>query len=214
MRPTRPSTLIAAREPGLRADVRAALEPVFACWEADGPAAAVDLARRLQPDVCFVDADQNGNGSAIRTTELIHEVHPRAQVVVLCGSSTEAEFLRALRAGADGYLPRTIDLARLPGIVQGLLRGEPAIPRLLVRRLVDELRHSGRRRIETADGVAVELTRREAEVLDQLREGLPTHAIAHRLGIADATVRRHRAALLAKLGVKTKAELVRLLDTA
>jgi DNA-binding NarL/FixJ family response regulator len=214
MTSTRPSTMIAAREPELRALVRLALEPVAECWEADGPAAAVDIAARLHPDVCFVDAEQNGNGSAIRTLELIREAHPEARIVLLRGSDSEAEFIRALRAGADGYLPRTIDPTRLPQIVEALLRGEPAIPRLLVTRLVDELRHLGRRQITTSDSRIVDLTRREAEVLDLVREGRPTHAIAHRLGIADVTVRRHRAALFAKLGVNTNAELLRLLETA
>jgi DNA-binding NarL/FixJ family response regulator len=212
MTSTRPSTMIVAREPQLRAAVRAALEPAVDCSEADGPAAAVDIAAKLHPDVCFVDADQNGNGSAIRTVELIHGAHAKAHVVLLFASDSEAEFLRALRAGADGYLPRSIDPSRLPQIVEALLRGEPAIPRILVGRLVDELRHLGRRQITTPDQGVVDLTRREAEVLDLVREGRTTHAIAHRLGIADGTVRRHRSALFAKLGVNTNAELLRLLD--
>lgn len=212
MNGARPRTLIAAREPALRAGVRVALQPVSECWEADGPASALEVVKRARPDVCFLDADHNG--SAIRTTELIHELNPDTHVVLLSGSTSDDDFLRAVRAGADGFLPRTIDPQRLPGVVDGLMRGEPAIPRLLVRRLVDELRHFGRRQIQVADHRVVHLTRREAEVLDLVREGLSTNAIGHRLGIADVTVRRHRAALFSKLGTKTKADLLRLLDTA
>ncbi len=138
---------------------------------------------------------------------------PGASVVVMTRRIDEDEFIAAVRAGAIGYLPEGVDPARLPYVVRGLLRGEAAVPRALVARLIDELRgrESRRRRLELRGRTPVELTVREWEVLDLLRQGYSTRSIAELLGISAVTVRRHAGAGHQKLGVRTRAELLRLL---
>jgi DNA-binding NarL/FixJ family response regulator len=205
----RPTALITARDAAFRAGVRLALAGTVDCWEADGPAAALDVVENEAVDICLLESDQAGSG--VRLTELIQQTHPEIQVVLLAHTVSEQEFLRAVRAGAAGYLSDTINPARLPEIVAGVLRGEPAVPRALVRRLLEEFRFLGRRRIEVKDRPVVNLTRRESEVLDLIREGLPTHKIGRRLGISDVTVRRHRSSLFSKADAKSAAELLRLI---
>lgn len=206
----KPRVVIGTREPALRAGMRLALEQTTECTEADGPAAAIDAIGRSRPDVCFLDADHGGSG--IRATEMIRRLQPDAQVVLVSHTPTEEEFLQAIRAGAAGYLPETVDPGRLPHIVEGIMRGEAAVPRALVRRLFDEVRNVGRRSIIMRDSREVNLTRREAEVFDLLRDGLATHAIARRLGISDVTVRRHRSTLFSKLDVSSRKDLIEMLD--
>ena len=208
----RPFALIAAREPALRAGMRLALEPGVRCEEAGSPAEAIELLSREQPDVCFLDAD--GGAGGLRATELIRQLKPDTTVVLLAHTVSEEEFLQAVRVGAAGYLPEGIPPERLPAVVESVLRGEAVVPRALVRRLFDEFRNLGRRRVQVGTGRAVQLTRRESEVLDLVRQGMTTRAIARRLGVADVTVRRHRSSLFAKLEVRSRPELLDLLDTS
>ncbi len=207
---SRPRALIVAREPAFRAAVRLALAQTADCSEAQGTVAALEAVERESPDICLVESDHAGSG--LYLTELIRRSHPEIEIVVLAHTLSEREFLRAVRAGASGYVPADVLPARLPQIVADVLRGEPAVPRALVRRLLDEFRYLGRRRIELGDRPVLDLTRREAEVLDLIREELPTHLIGRRLGIADVTVRRHRSSLVSKAKAKSASELLRLLD--
>jgi DNA-binding NarL/FixJ family response regulator len=197
--------VVAVQDPVLRADVRAALESSTDCTEVDSAGAAVDTVAKGLYDVCFIDAAPNtGGGQAVR---LIQALRPGAKIVLITTKPTEEEFLRAVRIGAAGYLQDTVDRRRLPEIVAAVMRGEAAIPRILVQRLVDEVRSIGRRRIVLADDREVALTRREGEVLELIRDGLPTHAIARRLGIEKVTVRRHRASVFSKLGIGSGSDL-------
>lgn len=204
----RPLALIAVREPALRAGIRLALEPRIECAVAERPSDAFDLLQREHPDVCFVDSD--GESGAGRMIELIRRIDPRAPVVTLAHTLDEQEFLHAVRLGAIGYLSESVALDRLPVVVESVLRGEAVVPRALVRRLCDEVQNVGRSWVH-AGGDWVRLTHREAEVLDLLRQGLATHEIADRLGIADVTVRRHRSSLYAKLGIHSPRELAQAL---
>lgn len=200
----RPLALVATPAPALQERIRRALEPRVACVVAGTLAEAIAALEEAHPDICFVDTDrETGVGWMI---ELIRQIDLRCPVVMLAQTPDEDEFLDAVRRGAIGYLPGSVSPERLPVIVDEVLCGEAAVPRSLVRRLLDEVRSPGRRRFE-AGGRSVKLTRRETEILDLTLHDLSTHVIARRLGIADVTVRRHRASLYAKLGVRSTDEL-------
>ena len=203
--------LIAADHLATRVGVRLALKGDAECSEAADANEAVAAAIRDKPDVCVIDFDPPGSG--IRAAARITAKVPGASVVVMTRRIDEDEFIAAVRAGAVGYLPEGIDPARLPYVVSGLMRGEAAVPRALVARLIDELRgREGRRRqLKLHGGTQVELTAREWEVIDLLRQGHSTRSIAELLGISAVTVRRHASAGHQKLGVRTRAELLRLL---
>jgi DNA-binding NarL/FixJ family response regulator len=203
--------LIAADRLATRASVRLALEGAAECSEAEGANEAVAAAIRDKPDVCLLDFEVPGRG--IRAAARITSRVPGASVVVLTRRLDEDELIAAVRAGAIGYLPESVDRARLPYLVSGLMLGEAAVPRALVARLIDELRgrEGRRRRLELHGRMPVELTAREWEVLDLLRQGHSTRSIAALLGISAVTVRRHASAGHPKLGVRTRAELLRLL---
>ena len=122
--------------------------------------------------------------------------------------------MAAVRAGASGYLTESLDPKRLPYVVRGALRGEPAVPRKFVSRLLDELRTRERRRsVVVADRGRVSLTTREWEVAEMLLRSASTSEIAKQLGVAQVTVRRHVGSVERKLGVSTRAEVIALLTT-
>ena len=203
--------LIAADHLATRAGVRLALEPDADCSEAEDAGAAVEAAVRDQPDVCVVDFAPASR--SIRAAAAIVSQAPDAAVVVLTRRVDEDEFLAAIRAGARGYLPEAVDPARLPHVVRGLMRGEAAVPRLMVKCLIDELRGRDRpRHLDLPKRQRVELTAREWEVVQALRQRMSTKEIAQQLGICEVTVRRHTSTVHQKLGMRSRAELLRVLD--
>jgi DNA-binding NarL/FixJ family response regulator len=212
----RAHVLIAAERLPTRVGLRLALEPEARCTEAADADAAVDAAVRYRPDVCLLGLDASGQGLRV-TNEIVSRV-PSAVVILLTNRLDEDEFMAAVRAGASGYLTNSLDPARLPHVVRGAVRGEPAVPRRFVSRLLDELRTRERRRsVAIAGKGRIALTAREWEVVELLLRSWSTSEIAKELGVAAVTVRRHLGSVERKFGVTTRAEVVALLtasDTA
>jgi DNA-binding NarL/FixJ family response regulator len=192
--------------------LRLALEPEARCTEAADAQSAVDAAVREQPDVCLLGLDPSGQSLRV-VSEIVTRV-PSAAVILLTNKLDEEEFMAAVRAGASGYLTNSLDPARLPYVVQGALRGEPAVPRKFVSRLLDELRTRERRRSVVLEGKGrVALTAREWEVVELLQRSATTAEIAKDLGVAPVTVRRHVGSVERKFGVSTRAEVIALLSS-
>jgi DNA-binding NarL/FixJ family response regulator len=206
----RAHVLIAAERLPTRVGLRLALEPEARCTEAADAESAVDAAVRDCPDVCLLGLDAAGQG--LRVASEIATRVPSAAVILLTSRLDEEEFMAAMRAGATGYLTQTLDPGRLPHVVRGALRGEPAVPRKFVSRLLEELRTREHRRSVVLDGKGrVSLTAREWEVVDLLLRSATTSEIAEELGVAPVTVRRHLGSVERKLGVRSRAQVVELL---
>ena len=202
---------LADDHPPTRAGVRRALETAGweVCAEASDAKGAIANAELHRPDVVLLDIHMPGGGVA--AAEKISGMLPDAAVVMLTVSRNDADLFSALRAGASGYLLKDIDPDRLPMALEGVLRGEAALPRNLVARLMEEFRGRGRRRMTLPNRQAVSLTTREWEVLEFMGEGMRTAEIAERLQVTPVTVRTHVSAILRKLHVKDRAEAVQLL---
>jgi DNA-binding NarL/FixJ family response regulator len=207
------TVVLADDHPPVRAGVRAALERdgfVVAAEAADGPS-VVEAALREQPDIVLMDINMPGNG--IEATKEIARQLPQTAIVMLTVSRSDADLFDALCAGASGYLLKDIDPARLPDALRGVLDGEAALPRHLVALVIEEFRERRRhRRLPLIKERGVELTEREWEVLELLREGLSTAEIGERLFIAPVTVRTHVAAIVKKLHVPDREAAVKLLE--
>jgi DNA-binding NarL/FixJ family response regulator len=209
--PRRAHVLIAAERLPTRVGLRLALESEARVSEVADAQSAVDTAVREKPDVCLLGLDTSAQGLRV-ATEIATRV-PSAVVILLTNRPDEEEFMAAVRAGASGYLTQSLDPSRLPFVVQGALRGEPAVPRRFVSRLLEELRTRERRRsVEVAGKGRVSLTGREWEVVELLLRSSTTSEIAEELGVAAVTVRRHLGSVERKLGVTTRAQVVELLN--
>jgi DNA-binding NarL/FixJ family response regulator len=207
--------LVVAPAPGVRAGIRALLEAsgfVVAAEAADGVTAAV-AAIRMRPDICVVHGGEGEEGVA--ALALVKARSPATAVVLLVVRADADELIDALRAGASGYILEGSGPAGIGRALQAVRRGEPAIPRELLGALADEFRARGlRRRVQVPGRPAVELTRRQSEVLELLRRGLSTGQIAERLQISRVTVRRHLGLAVGKLNAKDRAAAVRALEEA
>lgn len=202
---------LADDHPPTRAGVRRALEMAGweVCAEASGAKGAIANAEEYRPDVVLLDIHMPGGGVA--AAEKTSAALPGSAVVMLTVSRNDGDPFAALRAGASGYLLKDIDPDRLPLALEGVLRGEAALPRNLVARLMEESRGRGRRRMTLPNRQPVNLTSREWEVLELMGEGKRTSEIADRLQVSAVTVRTHVSAILRKLHVKDRAEAVELL---
>jgi DNA-binding NarL/FixJ family response regulator len=194
----RPRLLIADRE-ATRLGIRMALDgEVSVCAEAADAEQAIRAAKREAPDLCLVGLDLGGDGiGAIRG---ICRAAPHAAVIALAPEPDVEDLLAAVRAGAIGYAPGSLDANSLRRLVRAVRASEAIVPRSMVLELVLELRGTGR----GADG----LSAREAQVMGMLRRGHSTAQMASRLGIAPVTVRRHISDLVHKLGVVDRSALI------
>jgi DNA-binding NarL/FixJ family response regulator len=201
---------VADDEVALRRGVRRALEAdgFVVVGEAGDATSAISAASRLRPDICLIEIELPGGGlSAIGR---IARASPKTLLVVLSRSGRAEDVVAAFTRGASGYLLKGLSGERLAATLRAAHSGEPALSRSLVPYLVDEIRRGSARRIVLPKG-AVNLTPREWEVGELLRESHSTADIADRLGVSPVTVRRHVGLLLRKLGAKSREDAVEML---
>lgn len=179
--------------------------------EASDAASTLDVARRQRPDICLVDVHMPGNG--LQAARRLALDLPKTAVVMFTVSTADDDLFEALRVGVAGYLLKDMDLDRLPAALRGVLRGEAALSRTLMARVLDEFRDRRRSVRRSAPGrLNVSLTSREAEVLDLLIAELATADIAKRLYVSPATVRTHVASILRKFAVADRIHLLELVQ--
>jgi two-component system, NarL family, nitrate/nitrite response regulator NarL len=212
---TAPSRVLVADDHApTREDIRAAVEsdPRFTVVALAGDAAeAIQAALRERPDVALLDMRMPGSGAAA-AWEITARL-PATRAVMLTVSRSDEDLFAALRAGASGYLLKDMPFEAIGDELAQVLDGQVALPPELVTRLAEEFRDSApRRRALVGQRAGAQLTSREWQVLDYLRQGLPTADIARRLYVSPATVRSHVAAVLRKLRVPDRDAAVRLFE--
>jgi DNA-binding NarL/FixJ family response regulator len=194
--------LIADDHAPTRDDVRRALEGDEAfviCAVVTDAAQAVQAAVRERPDVCLLDIRMPGSGVAAAWE--ISARLPHVKIVMLTVSDDDTDLFAALRAGADGYLLKTMNLKRLPDALAGVCSGEAAMQRTLVARVLDRFHGQEPRWRHSIVGPPVgrRLTSREWQVLELLAQERSTAEIAQRLGISASATRVHIASIVHKL---------------
>jgi DNA-binding NarL/FixJ family response regulator len=195
-----------------RAVFRDALERagIAVCGEARDAEGAVKAVTQHQPDVVLLDVHMPGDG--IQAACEITEVSRDTSVIMLTDFEDDFQLFSALEAGASGYLVKDMDLTRLPDVLESVLKGESALSRSLVTRVVEEFNARGRALdLLVGRNPADRLTTREWEVLELLRKNYTTAQIAEALFVSRATVRTHVSAIMRKLHVPDRAAAVRLI---
>ena len=206
-----PRVLLAEADAPTRAGIRLVLEADgFAiCAEPVDADAAVETAMRERPQICLVD--ENLPGGSVAAIDAISRGLPEARLLVLTAAEEPRSLLGAIRAGASGFVRKDVDPARLPATLRGVLAGEAALSRRLALRVLESLRRRERGRTAAHAPGRRSVTDRELEVLELVTECLRTSEIAHRLSVAEVTVRRHRSSAMDKLGVADRAAAIEVL---
>ncbi|CAL9390255.1 response regulator [Nocardiopsis dassonvillei] len=163
-----------------------------------GPEAVVRTAE-LEPDVVLMDLRMPG-GDGVEATGRISAERPGAHVLVLTTYDTDADILRAVEAGATGYLLKDTPRAELAEAVRAAARGETVLTGRLAGRLFTGMRRRGE--------PAAVLSPREVEVLRLASEGRTNAAIGRALHISPTTVKTHLMRVYDKLGVGDRTSAV------
>jgi DNA-binding NarL/FixJ family response regulator len=169
---------------------------------ADG-AAAVRQARALRPDVTLMDVRMPGTDGITATRELVAE--GLSQVLVLTTFDLDEYVQGALRAGAAGFLLKSIEAARLIEAVKLVAAGEGVLAPQITRRLITAFAATAPQQAPAPHGLG-NLTEREREVLGCLGEGLSNAQIGTRLYIGETTVKTHVSRVLAKLDLRSRVQ--------
>jgi DNA-binding NarL/FixJ family response regulator len=176
---------------------------------------ALELSRRLRPDVVLMDLRMPDLDGADATAALLAEL-PRTAVLVLTTYADDVSISRALRAGARGYLTKDASRDDIAVAIRAVARGQatfdPAVSARLIAGLAEPLVTPGASSASagTPDPRLAELTRREQEVLRLIGDGLTNTEIADRLFVSTSTVKTHINNLFAKLQLRDRTHAVRL----
>jgi DNA-binding NarL/FixJ family response regulator len=188
----------------VRAGIRALLEEILevvVVGEASDGLDAIDLIRRLEPDIAFLDLAMP-RMSGISATEQIAAQCPNVRVIMLSMHRHAVCVTDAFRAGAVGYIVKDAASSELAAALRAVQRGETYVSPSASRSLIERTIHPDR-----SDGE--KLTPRQLQVLRLLAEGQSTKEIGFSLGISSKTVEVHRAQLIERLGIHDVPGLVR-----
>ena len=201
------SVLIADDQQLVRAGFRAILETqddLEVVGEAGDGLAAVDLARRRQPDVVLMDVQMPGMDGLEATRRILGGAAPAAAILVLTTFDLDEYVYDALRAGAAGFLLKDVRPEDLAAAVRTVAAGDALIAPAVTRRLVERFAALLPVPVPGVD----ELTPREREVLEVLARGRSNAEIAAGFGLGEETVKTHVRRILAKLGARDRVQAV------
>ncbi|MEV6775314.1 response regulator transcription factor [Streptomyces syringium] len=165
--------------------------------EAGNGREAVELARRLEPDVALIDLRMPVLDGVAATTEIVAG-RTGTRVLILTTYDTDVEIERAVEAGAIGYLLKDTTREQLVDAIRSAARGETVLAPRVAQRLMARMRQPA----------PVALTSRERDVLNAVADGLSNADIGKRLAIAEATVKTHLLRVFAKLDVSDRTHAV------
>ena len=171
--------------------------------EASTAAEAVRAAERLRPDVVLMDIRMPGEGG-IEATRQITTRFPQSKVVMLTSFADDELVVRAIRAGAAGYVLKQVDNAELLRAIEAAARGEALLDPATTARLLARVRENERKADEDAFR---ELSDREMDVLALVARGKTNAEIGRLLNLSEKTVSNYVSTILEKLHLTNRIEL-------
>jgi NarL family two-component system response regulator LiaR len=166
---------------------------------------AVELARRLRPDVVLLDLVMPGL-DGVQATARIVECSPDSRVLILTSFGEEDKVFPAIRAGAQGYLLKDIAPDELVRAVRAVYLGQVQLHPDVAKKLMSAVADKEEAAPSQPPAPFAELTEREVEVLRLIAEGLNNREIADRLIISAKTVKTHVSSILSKLDLQDRTQ--------
>lgn len=180
------------------------LEGIEVVGEAGDGAEALEQIGQHKPDVVLMDLIMprlNGMDALLR----VEKDYPDVRVIVVSMNAAEEFVLQAMRAGAEGYLVKTIDPAELQFAIRAVARGEKYLSTGVAKHVIEDYV----RRVGEEPSTRDVLTGRQREILQLIAEGHSSKEIATKLGLSVNTVDSHRTQMMKTLNIHEIAGLVR-----
>ncbi|MCP3785705.1 response regulator transcription factor [Micromonospora sp. A3M-1-15] len=208
---TRPvRILLADDQPLLRTGFRMVLgteDDLDIVAEAGDGVEAVELSRRLLPDVVLMDI-RMPRMDGVAATRAIVDARLPVRVLILTTFDLDEYVVGALRAGASGFLAKDVPAEDLVTAIRTVAAGEAVVAPRILRRLLDRFADVLPDPAATPPKALDALTEREREVLVQVARGLSNAEIARELSVSETTVKTHVGHVLTKLGLRDRVQAV------
>jgi DNA-binding NarL/FixJ family response regulator len=175
------------------------------CGEAGNAAEAMDVIRKLSPDLVIVDLSLPG-ANGIELIKNIRAEFARLPILVLSMHDESLYALRALRAGADGYVMKHEAMANVIQAIRELFNGRPYLSPAMAAQVITRFAH---RQAEGETDAVERLSDRELEILELIGKGNEVRQIAKLLHLSPKTVETHRAHIKDKLDLRNSREVAR-----
>lgn len=176
------------------------IEVVAECGSAED---ALEAVPQHMPDIALLDVSMPGNG--IVAARRIGLDFPAVRVIMLTVSEQDDDVIRAIEAGASGYVLKGIEAEGLIETVRTVHAGGSYIPPSLAGRVLTALGASGARDTKESDPVS-DLSKREEQILRLVARGCSNREIGEDLGLQEATVKHYMTNILQKLHVRNRVE--------
>jgi two-component system, NarL family, response regulator DevR len=172
--------------------------------EAGTASEALRAMRKHQPDVVVLDIRLPGE-SGIETCRQITEGWPQTRVIMLTSFADDELIFRALQAGASGYVLKQVGNQTLINALEAVRKGEALLDSIVTQRVIARVREGAS---ERDAAVFQALSDREVDVLALVARGKSNADVAATLSLSEKTVRNHVSAILSKLGLSNRVEVV------
>lgn len=190
---------------------RAGIASLVQAWglevagEASNGAEALELTRRLRPDLVLMDIAMP-DCDGLEATRLIKAELPETRIVMVTVSDDDEHLFEAVKSGAEGYLLKDMTREDLRRTLEAVAAGEPALSPTLAAKILDEFARLARE--GPAREPDVELSPRERDVLQLVADGQTNREVAAALYLSEHTVNFHMKNILAKLHLKNRTQAV------
>ena len=175
------------------------------CGEAGNAAEAMEVIRQLNPELAIVDLSLPG-ANGIELIKNVRAEFPKLPILVLSMHDESLYAVRALRAGADGYVMKHEAMANVIQAIREVFNGRPYLSPAMAAQVITQFAH---RHAEGETDAVERLSDRELEILELIGKGHEVRQIAKLLHLSPKTVETHRAHIKDKLDLKNSREVAR-----
>jgi RNA polymerase sigma factor (sigma-70 family) len=206
---SRPTVVLVDDHRLFRSGVRAELgDSVDILGEADDVSPAIDLILTTHPDVVLLDVHLPGGGGQA-VVQAVRAKDPEVRFLALSASDAPEDVIAVIRAGARGYVTKTIDTDELTDAVRRVAAGDAVFSHRLAGFVLDAFAGMPQAEAPAFDPELDQLTTREREVLRLIAQGYTYKEIAKELFISAKTVESHVSSVLRKLQLSSRHQLTR-----
>ncbi|MBD3220065.1 response regulator [bacterium] len=174
------------------------------CGEAEDPSTALEAIDQHRPDLALVDISLKGGTSGLELLKSIRQTHPQMKTLAVSMHDEETYALRALKAGAQGYVMKQEGTEKIREAIRCVLDGHTYLSPSMTQTAVEHLGSGGAPRDDSPSTV---LSDRELELFELTGQGKEIADIARIMNISPRTVEVHRSHIKKKLGLKTSTEI-------